>query len=214
MKSIDYYFDKVDDVILDKSLKIEYGSSISKIRDELIENFQFQKDADYYYLLGYIGYNFKSIYSISDTLSLFEKSLELDSQNYFCRYYYSFLLFDLDRFQDAFKNFHLIDISFFSDFQDWRRLKIEEMILVCSMLLKFKSDEKIDEDISNWLIEYNEWTDQSDDFNYPIDLINFLFQEAKKGRSLKKSTQLLIKTIEKFDLQEDYKCEIEYFKQN
>ncbi len=181
MKDILDYFEKTEDAIF-------FGKK-DKVQEELevlyheILTSNLPHDSNYYYVLGYIRYNKGD--SFENVEFLYRKSLELDNQNEFCKYYYGFLLYDHKSYQKSISIFESIDFNFFTSIdQEWRKLKIEELI-ICSILYLYKQDiyMNIDNKFIEWLIDFKKLVKKGGEyFNFPTDLIKALndFLENKK----------------------------------
>jgi len=190
------------------------GDSIEKQSEEvktLVQKLQnkidTKKGSDYYYFLAYSGYIFPLVFSEDDTNSFFIKALAIDGENYYAHYYYAFFLFDKKKYKKAYKELKSINLDFFRNTQDWRRLKIEELGLVCTIILELNKNKDTDIEILKWLNSYSDWIESSDDFNYPLDLIRCISNEVGQGRFYKQSSIKLVSLMKLLELDDYYKEE-------
>lgn len=211
-RTLQNYFDDFDEIIYSKDF-----SQSEKIEKSLVVKKDFLKvfssdESDDYYFLGYMGYLMKEF--SEDTEGYFLKSLELDSDNMFCQYYYGFYLYDTKNVDKAFLIFNQIDLCHLEEIgQLWRAIKIKEMVVCCKLSSKDLENEIKVKKLSEFFKMYNDYVEKDEEnLNYPLDIIKCIGEHIEQfGQEFKHVIKELIRLMDIQELNSTYKLEYEKF---
>lgn len=140
----------------------EQKKELKSCLDELDKISESNRDADYYYLKGYIHYMIEPSELIA-AKECFKNSLEIDPVHESARLYYGHCLYDEKQYKEAEYNFSIVDKDEFNAFY---KMKIEEMLVCCRIQISKLDNESLSE-AKALIYKYNE-SDYLDDYLFNL----------------------------------------------
>lgn len=131
----------------DKAQKAELRNCL----DELAKISENNRDADYYYLKGYIHYMSEPS-DLKEAKKSFKQALEINPVHESSRLYFGHCLYDEKNYEEAEYNFSIVDKDEFNDFYN---MKIEEMLVCCRVRISELDKEALSE-AKVLIYKYNE----------------------------------------------------------
>jgi hypothetical protein len=212
--NLDYYFERADEIIYSITEKAEKAEALLLLQRDIVHS-QRDKNSNYFYLLGYIGYFTGNLSAANE--AYFTKALAMDSDNEWAKYYYGFFLADSQRYVEALKVLDSIDFDYFQELDmTWRVLKGKELAVASALYISGKPDEEhLKEKVTDWLMEYLAVIhSDSDNYNYPGDIISALYDfivRTPDALSLQTAVSILIRIMDRFGLASAYSTEYQFF---
>lgn len=121
--------------------EIEQNAVYDRCLTELENVAEERRDDEVYYLKGYLLYMYNPA-RVVEAQAAFQKALEIYPENNGARLYLGHCLYDRGFYQDAEYHFSIVDKDVFNDFF---RMKIEEMLVCCHLKTDGLTDETLRE---------------------------------------------------------------------
>ena len=176
------------------------------------------ENAHHLYLLGYLLFHIedKSKGQNLEAIQLLRKSLFIEPNNEFAKYYLGFLLFDIGKVRDAYSVFLSVNREAFENLEiKWRSIKVQEMIWCCR--IEFAEKEIDFCEILNEAVEFFyslKNNVEEEEWNYPLDIIRTTYHNLPKHSSRCLALQKLSALMKELDLVEEYPLEYSAFISN